>query len=439
MISQSWHSRWVSASRPGARGPRPAGPAPRRSRWSRGFIHGLLVLGLVLASGVVPSHSAAQQLSPDLQAAMLLLQADREIRAEEYRAASATLGKLKGLYGRHGMEVPDGYWFMHAQVAMASDSAAQARASLMKYLDLTGKRGEHYMEAVELLSRADALLAAAEFERRAPARRQSMADGEREGERLLAQAEAASPGRVFRDCPVCPVMVEVPAGTYLMGSSDSEGAPDERPRHGVTIGSPIAVGAYEVTFAEWDSCVERQRCREHHADDRGWGRGRRPVVDVNWEDAREYARWLSEETGERYRLLSEAEWEYLARAGAQTARHWGPDDSEQCRYANGNDESVQCSDGYERTAPVGSFEPNALGLYDMIGNVIEWTDDCWNGNYKGAPVDGGAWHSGDCSRRVLRGGSWSLRPGHLRSAVRAAIPAGERLFSLGFRVARALN
>ncbi len=370
---------------------------------------------------------------------MLLLQADREIRAEEYRAASRTLGQLESLYGRHDMKIPDGYWFMHAQVAMVSDSASQARASVMTYLDLTGKRGEHYMEALDLLSRADAVLAEAAFQRLAPERRQSIADGEREGEQLLAQAEAASPGRVFRDCAVCPVMVEVPAGTYMMGSPDSEGAPDERPRHGVTIGSPIAVGAYEVTFAEWDGCVENRGCRDHHADDRGWGRGRRPVVDVNWEDAREYARWLSEETGERYRLLSEAEWEYLARAGTETARHWGPDDSEQCRYANGNDESVQCSDGYERTAPVGSFEPNALGLYDMIGNVIEWTDDCWNGNYKGAPADGGAWRSGDCSRRVLRGGSWSLRPGHLRSAVRAAIPTGERLYSLGFRVARAMN
>ena len=177
----------------------------------------------------------------------------------------------------------------------------------------------------------------------------------------------------------------------------------------------------------------------YRPDDEGWGRGRRPVISVSWEDAQGYVAWLSGETGEEYRLLSEAEWEYVARAGTQTARYWGESETGQCRYANGSDSSPSCSDGYAETAPAGSFEPNAFGLYDVLGNVWEWTDDCWNESYAGAPTDGSPWASGDCSRRVLRGGSWLNPPGNLRSANRYGSPAGSRLFSLGFRLARTMN
>ena len=175
------------------------------------------------------------------------------------------------------------------------------------------------------------------------------------------------------------------------------------------------------------------------------------MINVSWEDAQEYVRWLSRETGEEYRLLSEAEWEYVARAGTQTARYWGESESGQCRYGNGRDATanveleydfltpVSCSDGYVRTAPVGLFEPNAFGLYDVLGNVWEWTQDCWNDSYSGAPPDGSAWRSGDCSARVLRGGSWGIRPRNLRSASRFRYSAGNRSFSDGFRVARTIN
>ena len=247
-------------------------------------------------------------------------------------------------------------------------------------------------------------------------------------------------------------MVVVPAGSYMMGSPASEEGrfDDEGPRHRVTIGYSLAVGVYEVTFAEWDACVAAGRCGGYRPDDRGWGRGSRPVIGVSWEDAREYVRWLARETGERYRLLSEAEWEYVARAGTETARYWGENESGQCRYGNGYDrtgdakhdydrESVECSDGYAVTAPVGVYQANAFGLHDMLGNALEWAEDCWNGSYSGAPSDGSAWLSGDCSQRVLRGGSYGDRPGNLRSAIRVGLSAGYRYGVFGFRVARAMN
>ena len=255
-------------------------------------------------------------------------------------------------------------------------------------------------------------------------------------------------GSVFRDCPHCPAMVVVPSGRFTMGSPSSEKGrdDDEGPRHGVTIGSPFAVGVYEVTFAEWDACVSCGGCRGYRPDDEDWGRGRRPVVNVSWDDARAYVAWLSRETGEAYRLLSESEWEYVARAGTQTRYHWGDSSSSQCRYANGADLSAKkhnsgwtvadCDDGYYRTSPVGSFAANAFGLHDVHGNVWEWVQDCWNWSYDGAPGDGSAWERGNCSLRVLRGGSWNYDPRYLRAASRDWFGAWDRYGYVGFRVAR---
>ncbi|MDE2664454.1 MAG: formylglycine-generating enzyme family protein [Gemmatimonadota bacterium] len=261
----------------------------------------------------------------------------------------------------------------------------------------------------------------------------------------------------FRDCAFCPEMVVVPPGTFTMGSPESEefrGAV-EGPQHSVTIGAPFAVGVYEVTFAEWDACVQMGGCRYTPAD-RRWGRERRPVLYVSWEDAQAYVLWLSGLTGQPYRLLSEAEWEYVARAGTVTARHWGNDVSDLCRYANGagggprarsfrglrfsrgSGSEPPCNDGYGGTAPVGSFAPNAFGLYDVLGNVSEWTQDCWNDSYSGAPADGSARESGDCDRRVLRGGSWFIGAWFLRSANRSRNLPDSRDMYYGFRVARSL-
>ena len=267
--------------------------------------------------------------------------------------------------------------------------------------------------------------------------------------RRIGLSKLLRAGSRFRDCPECPEMAVVPAGSFLMGSPDTEqGRFDwEGPVHRVTIGSPFAVGVYEVTVAEWDACVVAGGCRGHRPDDEGWGSGRHPVINVSWRDAQRYVEWLSGRTGQRYRLPSEAEWEYAARTGTRTARWWGEGESGQCTHANGADASMSmnvpwkigCSDGHSRTAPVGSFRANAWGLHDVLGNVWEWTEDCWKGNYRSAPGDGSAWEYRDCSDRVLRGGSWYDIPRNLRSAVRIRSNAGDRNGSSGFRVARTLT
>ena len=275
-----------------------------------------------------------------------------------------------------------------------------------------------------------------------------------EARRLRAEAaerERFQPGKRFRDCEGCPWMVVVPEGSFLMGSPESEAGRygDEGPVHEVTIGYRLAVGVYEVTFGEWEACVSDRGCGGYRPDDEGWGRGRRPVMNVSWDDAQAYVRWLSGETGEEYRLLSEAEWEYVARAGTETARYWGESESGQCRYANGADRTakrhrsgwttVDCDDGHYQTSLVGRFQANGYELHDVLGNVWEWVEDCWNESYVGAPRDGSAWTSGECGRRVLRGGSWDDSPRYLRSAYRGRGTTGGRIIIAGFRVARTLT
>ncbi len=204
----------------------------------------------------------------------------------------------------------------------------------------------------------------------------------------------------------------------------------------------FAIGTHEVTFREWDACVTDGGCT-YRIDDRSWGRDDRPVISVNWDDAQQYSRWLSARTYNNYRLPTEAEWEYAARAGTTTPYPWGVKASHE--YANyGKDD---CCEGLaqgrdkwaDETAPVGQFPPNKFGLYDMHGNIDEWVADCWNDNYKGAPADGRAWTAGDCSiARVLRGGSWLDTPEHLRSARRYGGSSTARFYGNGFRVARTL-
>ena len=414
-------------------------------------LHSILPLAfalpLVAADG--PTLLAAQELPPAIQADRLLLQAEDQIEDESYTEALRILDQILDLRAEHDLELPDGFWFKHAHVAMLADSVPKAKTSVLKYFELTGQGGEHYREALELLNAADRHLEEAERLRIEADSQRVEDEGHREA--LLRQAESTSPGRVFRNCNVCPVMVNVPPGSFTMGSPASEdGRLDyEGPRHRVTIEYSFAVGVYEVTFAEWDACVRADACGRYRPDDEGWGRGRRPVINVNWEDAQEYVRWLSRETGAAYRLLSEAEYEYVARAGTETARYWGESESGQCGHGNGKDRTgehvsgwrtADCSDGYAYTAPVGSYQPNAFGLYDVLGNVGEWTEDCANEDYWGAPTDGSAWRSGDCSHRVLRDGSWYYSPSFLRSAHRGwylASVRGDGLF--GFRVARTMN
>ena len=244
--------------------------------------------------------------------------------------------------------------------------------------------------------------------------------------------EGLRPGNVFKDCEdVCPEMVVVPAGAFTMGSPAGEEGrtSQEGPRHAVAFGSAFAIGRYEVTVAEYDACVAAGGC-SRTANDQGWGRGRRPVVDVSWNDAMAYVTWLSEHTGHRYTLPSEAEWEYAARAGSDTPWHTG-------RAILTDDANIL--NQFARTVPVGGYAPNAFGLHDVHGNVGEHVLDCRDVGYVGVPNDGSANTSGDCSAsRVSRGGHLADEPAHVRSAARKSSAQSGRWPGVGFRVARAL-
>lgn len=254
-------------------------------------------------------------------------------------------------------------------------------------------------------------------------------------------AEAANE-RVFRDCSDCPDMISVAPGSFIMGS-DGEQA-NERPAHSVSIAGLIAVGIYEVTFVQWDACIADGYCEgggdminERPAHDEGWGRDTHPVMNVSWDDIQKYLTWLNIKTGEPYRLLSEAEWEYVARAGSDGDYSTGENISHD--LANyGKDECcgglVRGADSWEYTAPVGSFAPNAFGLYDLHGNVWEWTQDCFRENY--STETDIVCLSG---RHAVRGGAWYSAPGSLRSAFRINNPSDTRFNDLGFRVARDIN
>lgn len=234
-----------------------------------------------------------------------------------------------------------------------------------------------------------------------------------------------------------PAMVRIPpAGeplTFVMGSA--QGEDDEQPAHAVTIPRPFAIGKFEVTFDEY--AVYARQVGVPMPSDEGWGREQRPVVNVSWADARDYARWLSSVTGRAYRLPTEAEWEFASRAGTRDAYWWGD------RIDEGRANCSGCGGPWDgdRTAPAGSFEPNPWGLHDTLGNVWEWTEDCWHETYHAAPSDGRAWlgeSGGDCARRVVRGGAWFNMPWNVRSALRFGADDVYEFSFLGFRLAEDL-
>jgi formylglycine-generating enzyme required for sulfatase activity len=261
-----------------------------------------------------------------------------------------------------------------------------------------------------------------------------------------AEADASGPGRVFRDCPTCPEMVAVPAGEFMMGSPESEKGrgKDEGPQRKVAILQPFAVGKFEVTFAQWDACTAEGACT-HKPGDETWGRGKRPVINVSWDDARQFVAWLTKKTGKPYRLLTEAEWEYAARGQTKIPETNAPfSTGATINYKQANyDANFTYNKGpqgiyRQKTLDVGSLPRNAFGLHDMHGNVWEWVEDCYKDSYAGAPTDGSAVTSANCNLRILRGGAWNYYPRLLRSAYRYATAPGIRTENAGFRVARAL-
>jgi formylglycine-generating enzyme required for sulfatase activity len=253
------------------------------------------------------------------------------------------------------------------------------------------------------------------------------------------EERALKPPASFRECAKdCPEMIIVPAGGFMMGSPVNEKgrSTNEGPQHLVTIARPFAVSKFLVTFADWDACASVGGCpQEGRAWDSGWGRRTQPIINVNWDDAQVYVAWLSKMTGKKYRLLSEAEWEYAARAGTTTAFYWGEE------IGKGNANCYNCGSKWSqlRTSPVGSFEPNPFRLFDMAGNVWQWVQDCYNEDYNGAPIDGSPWETGDCEMRVVRGGSWGYFPVDPRSAYRYGDHKVDRNYNTGFRVGRTLT
>lgn len=248
----------------------------------------------------------------------------------------------------------------------------------------------------------------------------------------LTSAAAQQPGESFSDALSLggqgPEMVVIPAGGLQMGCISGQHCfSNELPIHDVTIPRTFAVSKYEVTFDDFDRFPSPNR-----ADDAGWGRGRRPAINVSWNDAQEYVSWLSSETGQAYRLLTEAEWEYVARARSSTAYSWGNAIGSNQANCDG------CGSRWDdrQTAPVDSFQANNFGVHGMHGNVWEWVEDCWNDGYESAPSDSSPWPNGDCRSRVLRGGAWNILPEYLRSATRYHLGPQVRLNIVGFRVAR---
>ena len=277
---------------------------------------------------------------------------------------------------------------------------------------------------------------------------------------LTAAAEKAlKTGDIFKECPDCPEMVVIPAGVFRMGASASDvekgnGYKDETPQHEVRIQKSFAAGKFEITFAEWDACVNGGGCGGYRPLDQKSGRGQIPVFNVSWNDAKLYAKWLSEKTGRPYRLLSEAEWEYAARAGASTVYYFGEDARALCTYANVADEAASlkdkvddgintwlpCNDGFKGAAPVGRFRANAFGLHDMLGNIVEWVEDVWNPNYNGAPKTQSPWTTGpDQNVRIGRGGSFRHLGDGNRTTSRYNYSATGQGNLVGFRIARSLN
>jgi formylglycine-generating enzyme required for sulfatase activity len=268
-----------------------------------------------------------------------------------------------------------------------------------------------------------------------------------------AGAAEAVPGTELKDCTECPAMIVIPGGDFKMGSQMEEsGHPDEKPQHPVHIAKSFAVSKFEITFDQWDACTAAGGCEK--ASDDGLGRADRPVINVDWLGAKSYVAWLSKRTGKAYRLPAESEWEYAARAGTQTAWFWGAAEDSYgsrlaCKFANLHDETGKkahpnyvwsnhlCDDGFGETAPVGRYQSNPFGLYDMLGNVREWVEDC-HGEYKDAPSDGSARTANPCEKRIVRGGAWIDGASTSRAAYRHPLPESHRNYQVGVRVARDL-
>ena len=340
--------------------------------------YSLLAVVLVGLLGAVP---ASAQLPPAIQADRYLVQAERELGSGNPGAAVATLNRILALQADHGLDIPEAFWFKRAQAAHAAGLHDLAVESSIRYLEIAGQGGEHYVAALALYDAAE-----------------------------LAKVEAAEQAAAV--AAAIPSMVRISPGRFRMGCITGQDCGNDEDVREIRISQTFMLSKYEVTFAQWDACVENGGCNGYRPDDEGWGRGNHPVVNVSLGDIQSYLSWLRDVTGQDYRLPTEAEWEYAARAGSTTKYSWG----NAIGFNRANCDGCGSQWDNSSTAPVGSFSPNAWGLHDMHGNVWE-------------RISGG----------VLRGGSWSSSPRGLRSASRIGGTSGDRYSSLGFRVARTLT
>ena len=239
------------------------------------------------------------------------------------------------------------------------------------------------------------------------------------------------PGETFRDCADCTEMVVVPDGEFKMGSGELGQREAGAPRRDCRSLCHRSAGNHICGMG----CLRRRPADANTSPtDRGWGRGSRPVINVSWDDAKAFVAWISQKTGKKYRLPTEAEWEYAARAGTTSPFWWGP--AAGADHANCEDCGAK---PLRQSTPTGTFRPNGFGLYDTSGNAAEWVEDCWNENYRGAPTDGSAWTTGQCGERVLRGGSFASKSTFVRSPSRFRYDEDVRYYANGFRVARDLK
>ena len=330
----------------------------------------------------------AAELSSEIMADKYQFQVKQLLAQKNYGNALYMMNKIIALKKERNYPLSNEFYFEYARIAFSAGLIQTTIDMVNKYLATAGKNGGSYKKALA----------------------------------LLVKAEMMFPG---------PKMVVIPTGRFRMGCVLGGACDDdEKPVQEVKVGS-FALSKYEVTFEEYDRFTDATG-RQRVSDDKDWGRERRPVINVSWDDAVAYTQWLSFKTGKGYRLPSEAEWEYAARAGMETVYSWG----DKIGHNRANCNSCGSQWGGKETAPVGSFSANSWGLHDMHGNVREWVQDCWKDNYKEPPVDGYARESKDCGQHVVRGGSWSSNQSDLRSANRDTLNSVKRDSLTGFRVVR---
>jgi formylglycine-generating enzyme required for sulfatase activity len=350
------------------------------------------------------------------------LRADVVMALAEQRHADvlASMARYRDLESR-GIVVPVSLLFAESESAQALGDWPRAQLALGEFLARADPTDPLYSESLRRYPGIETKVReAAEAREREVA---LAAASEQKSREEQVKAEAAK----YYD-GIAADMVSVPAGKLRMGDSTGHGGSDERPLRNVTIAA-FKLARHEVTFAQFDRFCAATGCTP--PDDNGWGRDDRPVINVSWDDAVAYIDWLNAQSGRKFRLPSEAEWEYAARAGTTTDYWWGATFSPD----QGNARSSGGVDQWSGTAPVGQFPANPFGLFDMNGNVREWVQDCWHPDYAGAPVDGQPWQTGDCDRRVLRGGAWNQDPTSLRSADRDWDDRNFRFTDRGFRIA----